>query len=142
MKIISFLSLILFVSLFTSSCKEQATTENEVPEVSAQDSVFNAIQADAVHNINAYSNAMYQKSQELEAAIAAASGDEKEKLAAELETCKNIQTKINEVMRNVSESTPANWEAANEEYLALRYDVKTALSNSKVNMEKAGEIAN
>jgi hypothetical protein len=142
MKIISLLSLTLLIAVVTFSCKDQATTENEAPEVSAQDSVFAAIQADAIHNINAYSNAMYQKSQELEAAVAAASGEEKEQLAAELEACKDIQTKINEVMLKVSESTQANWDATNEEYFALRYDVKTALSNSKVNLEKAGEIAN
>jgi hypothetical protein len=142
MKIISFLSLTLLLAVITFSCKEQATTENEAPVVNTQDSVFTAMQADAVHNINSYSNAIYQKTQELEAAIAAATGAKKEELSAELEACQTIQTRINEIMLKVSESNPANWEAANEEYVGLRYDVRMALSKTKVNMERAGETAN
>jgi len=142
MKTIHILTLSLFISLSWISCKNAPAVQGETTEQTGMDSVFIAKQADAIHNIDAYTRMMSNKVQELETALSAAADDSKESIQAELSKCKEIQNEVETVRNKVNKATPDIWEEVMDEFQTMHINVRMAVAKEKVSIERAGEVAN
>ncbi len=141
-KTIFFLGLMLLVATSWTACKDTAAVQEETVTETGMDSIFLAKRADAVHNMNAYAQAIYLKIQELENELTSASDATKAGITAELEKCKNIQSRVEDVRRSVSAATPEVWEKVKGDFDDIHYDVRMAISKTPVSKENANKISN
>jgi ElaB/YqjD/DUF883 family membrane-anchored ribosome-binding protein len=142
MKTIHILALFMFLSLFWMACKEAPGVQNETTAQTGVDSVFVAQQADAIHNIDAYAKIMAEKVQELESSLNASLDNSGASMKEELNKCKAIQEEVETVRQKVNEATPDTWARVKEDFDAMHFNVRMAISKEKVSKERAGEVAN
>lgn len=132
MKTIKFFSFALLLSLAWVACKDNAAATTETTATTEAtplaDSVFMNTKNGALNEVAKMTEVVSAKITELEAAVAAAKGVEKNTLTAQLDAYKKYLADLQSVNTKIAESTAETWSAVSTELDSVHMEVKMAIT--------------